>query len=67
MKYKKEFTLFPCFYCGVDSYELKIFMLCTIGGLVLFSVFSAIGLYLKGYFKDTEKLGDYPHKIENGD
>lgn len=67
MKFKKETTLFPCFYCGADSTELKMFIIATIGGLVLFSVFSAIGLYLKGYFKDTEKLGDYPLKIEKDD
>ena len=67
MKFKKETTLFPCFYCGADSTELKMFIVATIGGLVLFSVFSAIGLYLKGYFKDTEKLSDYPLKIENDD
>ncbi len=67
MKIKKEFTLFPCFYCNADSTELKIFLIATIGGLVLFSVLSALGLYLKGYFKDTEKLADYPLKLENDD
>ena len=55
----------PCFYCSADSGELKLFLIAVIGGLVLFSIFSAIGLYLKGYFKNTEDMSDYPLRIEN--
>lgn len=56
---------FPCFYCSADSAELKFFLIAVIGGLVLFSLFSAVGLYLKGYFKNTEDMSDYPLRIEN--
>ena len=55
----------PCFYCSADSAELKFFLVAVIGGLVLFSVFSAIGLFLRCKFKNTEKMSDYTLRIEN--
>jgi len=64
MKRKFFRGILPCFYCSADSGELKFFLIAVIGGLVLFSVFSAIGLYLKGYFKNTEDMSDYPLRIE---
>jgi hypothetical protein len=43
-----------CFYCNVDSEELKTFLIVVIGGLVLASIFVAVGAYLKGYFNGVE-------------
>jgi hypothetical protein len=43
-----------CFYCNVDSDELKAFLIIVIGGLVLASIFVAVGAWLKGYFKNIE-------------
>lgn len=45
-----------CFYCNVDSEELKGFLIIMIGGLVLASVCIALGAYFKGYFKNVESL-----------
>lgn len=61
---KKYMHSAPCFYCNVDSAELKTFLIITIGGLVLSSIFFAIGLVLRGTFKNTENLNDLPLKIE---
>lgn len=63
MKFKKEYWA-PCFYCNVDSSELKIFLIITIGGLVCSGIFFFIGLLLRGTFKNTESLSDLPIKIE---
>ena len=54
----------PCFYCSADSDELKLFLILVIGGLVLCSIFIFLGLYIKGHFKNTEDLNDYPLKVE---
>ena len=54
----------PCFYCSADSTELKTFLILTIGGLVLCSILTCVGFWLKGAYKNTEQLGDYPLKIE---
>jgi hypothetical protein len=43
-----------CFYCNVDSEELKTFLIVVIGGLVCASVFVALGAYMKGYFDRVE-------------
>ncbi|MDH5581857.1 MAG: hypothetical protein OEY33_08105 [Bdellovibrionales bacterium] len=61
---KSKNTL-PCFYCGADSDEMRFFLLAFIGGLVLFTIFSAIGLWLRGAFKNTEQLNDLPLRVEN--
>ncbi len=55
----------PCFYCSADSTELKVFIILTIGGLVLCSILAFLGFWFKGSFKDTEKLSDCPLKIED--
>ena len=68
MKLKKKFnqsSLLPCFYCGADSDEIKYFLITFIGGLVLFTIFSLIGLWLRGTFRNTESLNDRPIKAEN--
>lgn len=63
---KKSYSSYslPCFYCSADSTELKIFLILTIGGLALCSVFTCIGVWAKGGFKNTEELNDYPLKVE---
>lgn len=43
-----------CFYCNVDSEELKMFLIIVIGGLVCASAFVAFGAYLKGHLKNVE-------------
>ncbi len=60
----KSKNIFPCFYCGADSDEMRFFLLAFIGGLVLFTIFSAIGLWMRGAFKNTEELNDLPLKAE---
>lgn len=66
---KKNYSKFsaPCFYCTADSAELKTFLILTIGGLALCSVFVCFGLYLRGSFNNTEELNDMPLKIEEQD
>lgn len=43
-----------CFYCNVDSQELKTFLIAVIGGLVLASALVAFGAFLKGFFRNVE-------------
>lgn len=64
---KKKYSNFslPCFYCSADSTELKTFLILTIGGMALCSMFFCLGLWLKGTFKNTETLSDLPLKIED--
>jgi hypothetical protein len=45
-----------CFYCGVDSTELKIFLFSLIGSLVMGTVLVGIGMVVSGRFKDPESL-----------
>lgn len=52
--YEKLSGLNFCFYCNVDSYELKRFLIIVIGGLVMASIFLAIGFWLRGNFKNVE-------------
>ncbi len=56
----KRLTKLPsglvCFYCGVDSTELKIFLFGLIGMLVLGTVFVGVGAWLKGQFKNQESI-----------
>lgn len=55
----------PCFYCNIDSTELRFFVFGTIGALVAATLFAGIGLYLKGVFKNTEELNDLPLRLED--
>jgi hypothetical protein len=43
-----------CFYCSVDSEELKTLLIVIIGGLVMASISVALGAWLKGYFRNAE-------------
>lgn len=58
MNIRKSFKGFSgfnfCFYCNVDSEELKTFLIIVIGGLVCASIFVAFGAYLKGHFNNIE-------------
>jgi hypothetical protein len=54
----------PCFFCQVDSTELKLFLIFVIGGLVISSLFFFLGLYFRGKFKNSEELNDLPNKLE---
>ena len=58
--FKKYSSGFPCFYCGVDSTELKIFLFTVIGGLCLASLFIFIAAWLRGKFKNPEQI---KHKV----
>ena len=57
----------PCFYCSVDSFELKMFLICVIGGLAMCSILTFTGLWLKGRFDNTERLADSSILAENGE
>lgn len=58
MNLRKSFNSFKggsfCFYCSVDSDELRAFLIIVIGGLVLASALTALGAYMKGYFTNVE-------------
>ena len=43
-----------CFYCGVDSTPILLFLIGLIGSLVLATLCFGIGLYAKGTFKNSE-------------
>ena len=43
-----------CFYCNVDSEELRMFLIAVIGGLVFASISIAVGAWLKGSFRNVE-------------
>lgn len=45
-----------CFYCNVDSTELRNFLIAVIGGLVLSSICVCIGVYLRGLFRNVEDI-----------
>lgn len=45
-----------CFYCNVDSDELRNLLIAIIGGLVLASIFVALGAWLKGFFRNAEDI-----------
>lgn len=45
-----------CFYCNVDSSELRMFLIIIIGGLVFASLFVAVGAYLRGSFRNVEDI-----------
>jgi hypothetical protein len=49
----------PCFYCGVDSTPLKIFLFGIFGFLTLGTVLFGIGMLMRGKFDDPER-----HKSE---
>ncbi len=57
---KNWFRGLPCFYCGVDSTELKVFLIVVIGGVCLTSLLIALGALGKGMFRRPE---DIKHKI----
>ena len=56
-----------CFYCSVDSTELKAFLIIIIGGLVLASICVAIGAYLKGSFNNVEHIKQKVLDIEENE
>ena len=58
-------TILPCFYCSADSDELKMFLILTIGGLVLCSFLAFLGLWLRGSFRGTETLSARPLEAES--
>ena len=53
-----------CFYCGVDSTPLLIFFIALLGSLALATLFTALGLWLRGSFRKTEDLKDAVLKLE---
>lgn len=53
-----------CFYCNVDSTQLKTFVILVIGGLALSGLLMGIGLWLRGAFRNTEELGPRPIECE---
>ncbi len=52
---KKHFIL-PCFYCSVDSKEIKMILIAIIGSLVLGSIFILIWSIINGVFKRSEDI-----------
>lgn len=53
-KIMKYASCMPCFYCGVDSTALKIFLFGLFGSVALGTVLFAIGMKLRGLFADPE-------------
>lgn len=45
-----------CFYCGVDSKPLLIFMVSLIGCLALATLFAGLSFWLRGGFKRHESI-----------
>lgn len=43
-----------CFYCNVDSEELRVFLIIVIVGLVFVSLSIAAGSWIKGAFGNFE-------------
>ncbi len=43
---------FGCFYCGVDSKPILYFFIALMGSLVLATVCTGVGFWLKGFFRD---------------
>ncbi len=63
MAFMKKLSLRPhsglaCFFCGVDSTPLIIFFIGLLGSLAFASLFTMIGLWMKGQFHNTEHLRD---------
>ncbi len=46
---------FGCFYCGVDSTPIIIFLVGLIGSLVLGTVFLGVSFAMRGRFQNTEE------------
>ena len=63
-KFIPKGTILPCFYCSADSEELKMFLILTIGGLVLCSFLAFLGLWFRGAFKGNEALSARPLEAE---
>lgn len=53
-----------CFFCGVDSAPLLIFFIGLIGSLALATLFTGVGLWLRGSFRDSESTKDEVFKAE---
>ena len=49
-------ALLACFYCGIDSTPLLVFLIALIGSLVLATVFIGVGLSLRGNFRESEDI-----------
>jgi len=64
---KKYFPLgsFGCFYCGVDSTSILVFLIVFIGSLVLGTTFLGLSMMMKGRFKDSENIKYDVFKAEN--
>jgi hypothetical protein len=54
----------PCFYCGVDSEQMKWFLLIVIGGLVLASLSIFLYAWIRGHFNNTETMAGYSINCE---
>lgn len=54
-----------CFFCGVDSKPLLIFFIGMIGSLALATIFTGLGWYLKGGFKNSENIKNEVFEAEN--
>ena len=66
IKYLKNgSTTLPCFYCDVDSTELKIFVFGVIGCLALASIFFFLAALGKGKMKDLEETKFQVFEAEN--
>lgn len=57
-KLKEYFPLssLGCFYCGVDSTSLLVFLITIIGSLVLATTCIGISMLLRGRFRDPEAV-----------
>ena len=54
-----------CFYCNVDSTEMKYFLIVVIGGLVLATVLWGIWAFAMGKFKNVEQIKKQIFEIES--
>ena len=62
-------TFFPnasfCFVCGVDSTEIRNFLIVMIGSLVFGTLCMGLWTYFSGRMKESVDMSSYALKVEN--
>ncbi len=61
----KSYRIIPCFYCGVDTIYLKVFLFGLFGFLIVGNIFFGVGMLLRGKFKNPEQHKSDVLQLEN--